>query len=125
LPKEKKPLQVRLRKTGELIGHTQELKAGTARTLGVEPAQEGIDLLSYDLKVVVHPTSIRREIYFGYAIIADDMEHAAKLPGFKPYGAGQKKTVVVDSGRKRRNKAVAAARNRKAAEAAVASDPLE
>ena len=118
-------MQVRLKSTGDLIGHTSEFKAGTARTLGITAAQEGEDLIRYALEVVIHPTSIKGEIYFGYAIMAESMEHAMHLPGFKRFGAGVAKTIVVDTGRKSRNKAVTAARNRKAAEAILAADPLE
>jgi hypothetical protein len=116
-------LQVRLRKTGELIGRTDEFRAGTARTLAEGPLQKGEDLLRYDLAVVVHPTTVKGEIYFGYAIMADSLEHAGKLPGFRPFMGGTPDRVIVDTARKRKNKAVAAARAKKAAELAVAAEP--
>ena len=117
-------MEVRLKKTGELIGHTEEMKAGTSRTLEAGPLQEGHDLLEYDLRVVIHPTRIKGQIYLGYAIYADDVEHAQRLPGYKPFGSGAPEKVVIDSSRKKRAKAINDARNQKAAEKALAADPL-
>lgn len=117
-------MEVRLKKTRELIGHTEEMKAGTSRTLEVGPLQDGVDLLEYELGVVIHPTRIKGQIYLGYALFANDIEHAQRLPGYKPFGSGAPEKVVVDSSRKKRARAINDARNRRAAEKALAADPL-
>lgn len=96
-------MEVRHKKTKELLGFTEEFKAGTSRTLESSPLQEGVDYEEYDLKVVIHPTRIKGEIYFGYAIMANDLEHAFKLPGFKPFNVGPER-VVVDSSKRKRNR---------------------
>jgi hypothetical protein len=117
-------MEVRLKKSRELVGHTEEMKPGISRTLEAGPLQEGHELIEYELGVVIHPTRIKGQIYLGYALFADSVEHAQQLPGYKPYGSGAPEKVVVDSSRKKRNRAVNDARNRKAAAQAVANDPL-
>lgn len=97
-------MEVRLKKTRDLIGHTEELKAGTSRTLEAGPlqrdaltAEEG--LVEFELGVVMHSTRIHGEMYLGYALFADDMEHARSLPGFKPFA--ETKQIIVEQRPKR------------------------
>jgi len=77
-----------------LVGHTEEMKAGISRTLQSGSLQEPIDLEEYELRVVIHPTRIKGEIYFGQALYAKDLASARLLPGFRPFGAESQKVVI-------------------------------
>jgi hypothetical protein len=87
-------MEVRLKKNHELIGFTEEIKAGVNRTLAAGPLQKGIGLIPYDVLFFMHPTRIEGEIFCGFAILANSKEHAEMLPGYKPYGAPGQKTVI-------------------------------